>query len=193
MSNNILIFCAHPDKESFALALANQYYEGVKSTGGSAKLYNLSDLEFDPNLTRDKKYGGYMEPVLKQIQQEILTAQHLVFVYPNWWSTYPAILKAFIDRVFIKGYAYDFKDNNPIRMPLLKGKSARVIVTMDSPVWYYRWIIGAPGHKAIKKATLEYCGIKPVRFTNFSPIKNTDTKRRENYLKKAYLLGQKQI
>ena len=134
-----------------------------------------------------------MEPILVQIQQEIVAANHLVFVYPNWWSTYPALLKGFIDRVFIKGYAYDFKDNNPIRMPLLKGKTARIIVTMDSPVWYYKWIIGAPGHKAIKKATLEYCGIKPVRFTNFSPIKNTDTKRRENYLKKAYLLGQKQI
>ncbi len=193
MALDILIFCAHPDQNSFALALATQYYKGVKSSGGNVKLYNLSTLDFDPNLTRDKKYGGYMEPVLKQIQQEILEARHLVFVYPNWWSTFPAILKGFIDRIFIKGYAYDFKDNNPIRFPLLKGKTARIIVTMDSPVWYYKWIIGAPGHKAIKKATLEYCGIKPVRFTNFSPIKNTDTKRREHYLKKAYLLGQKQI
>ena len=193
MSKNILIFCAHPDKESFALALANKYYDGVKSTGGSAKLYNLSTLEFDPNLTRDKKYGGYMEPVLKQIQQEIVAAHHLVFVYPNWWSTYPAILKAFIDRVFIKGYAYDFKGDNPIRIPLLKGKSARIIVTMDSPMWYYKWFIGAPGHKAMKKATLEYCGIKPVLFTNLTPIKNTDKKRREGYLKKVYSLGQKQI
>ncbi len=193
MALDILIFCAHPDQDSFALALATQYYEGVKNTGGNAKLYNLASLDFNPNLTRDKKYGGYMEPVLKQIQQEILDARHLVFVYPNWWSTFPAILKGFIDRIFIKGYAYDFKDNNPIRIPLLKGKTARVIVTMDSPIWYYKWIIGAPGHKAMKKAMLEYCGIKPVRFTNFSPIKNTDTKRREHYLKKAYLLGQKQI
>jgi len=190
MSKKILVFCAHPDKESFALSLAQHYYKGAKQTGVDIKLYNLSELDFDLNLTRDKKYGQPLEPILQQIQQEILVSHHLVFVYPNWWATYPAILKGFIDRVFLKGFAYEFKDNKPIRKPLLTGKTARVMVTMDSPLWYYRWIIGAPGHKALKKATLEYCGIKPVRFTNFSPMKNTSIERRKTYLKKAYHLGQ---
>ena len=191
MSKNILIFCAHPDKNSFALALAQKYYEGATTKTDLVKLYNLAELDFDLNLTRDKKYGQPVEPVLQQIQAEILDADHLVFVYPNWWATFPAILKGFIDRVFTKGYAYDFIGNNPIRKPLLTGKTAHIMVTMDSPLWYYRWIIGAPGHKAMKKATLEYCGIKPVKFTNFSPMKNTSVERRNKYLKKAYKLGQK--
>ncbi len=190
MSKNILIFCGHPDKDSFALSLAQKYYEGAKSKTDKIKLYNLAELDFDLNLTRDKKYGQPVEPILQQIQAEILQADHLVFVYPNWWAIFPAILKGFIDRIFTKGYAYDFIGNNPIRKPLLTGKTARIIVTMDSPIWYYKWFLGAPGHKAMKKAILGYCGIKPVKFTNLSPMKNTSDERRNSYLEKVYKLGQ---
>ena len=182
-----------PHKSSFSLALAEEYSRAAQESGAEVSLYNLAEYNFNPNLTKDKKYGEQMEPVLQEIRTKIKETQHLVFVYPNWWGTYPAIFKAFIDRVFTKGFAYRFKENNPIRIPLLTGKTARILVSMDTPKWYYRWIYHQPGHYAIKKCTLEFCGIKPVRITTFTPIKNTTDKQREKYLKKAAQLGAKQI
>ncbi len=48
-----------------------------------------------------------------EIQQEILAADHLVFVYPNWWATFPALLKGFIDRVFLPNFAFKYRENSP--------------------------------------------------------------------------------
>ncbi len=191
MSKNILVFNAHPNTDSFCKALAIQYYEAARTNGAHIKLLHLHQLNFDLNLTSDKKYGAHMEPDLIKIQQEIKQAEHLVFVYPNWWSTFPALLKGFIDRVFIKGYAYEYPENQKFQKPLLTGKTARLIVTMDTPAWYYKWILHQPGHHAMKKSTLEFCGIKPVKITNLTPIKNTSLQQRQKYLAQVAKLGQK--
>ena len=58
------------------------------------------------------------------MQQDILWADHLVFVYPNWWSTVPALLKGLIDRMFVPGFAFKYRENSPFWDKLLKGKTA---------------------------------------------------------------------
>ena len=75
---------------------------------------------------------------------------------------------------------------------LLKGKSARIIVTMDTPKWYY-WIINrSPGHNSMKKAILEFCGIKPVMISSFAIVKSSDNLKRKKWLDEVELLGKKQ-
>jgi len=74
-----------------------------------------------------------------------------------------AVLKGFIDKVFLPGFAFQYRNGSVWWDKLLKGRSARLIVTMDTPPWYFRWIYGRPGHNAMKKAILEFCGIKPVK------------------------------
>jgi len=189
----ILIINGNPNPGSFSEALAKRYFEASKSAGAEVKLYHLHRLEFDPNLTAKNKYGENPEPDLAQIRKDIQWAKHLVFVYPNWWGTYPALFKAFIDRVFIKGFAYEYPDNQRFQTPLLTGKTARLIVTMDTPIWYYRWIYKQPGHNAMKKGTLEFCGIKPVKITNLSPIRNTSLEQRKKYLQRVAGLGKEMI
>jgi len=193
MSKKILVIAGHPDENSFSSALAKTYFDAARQSGADISILELAKVDFNPNLTANNKYGKDMEPVLTEIQQKIKEAEHLVFVYPNWWGTFPGILKSFIDRVFIKGFAYDFIDNNPIRKALLKGKTARLIVTMDTPKWYYYLVYKQPGHYAMKKCTLKFCGIKPVKITTFSPIKNTTETQRKKYLQKVLKLGQQQI
>jgi putative NADPH-quinone reductase len=189
MNKKVLIINGNPNPGSFSEALASTYYKAAKSAGATVVLHHLYKLDFNPNLILKNKYGQNLEPDLIQIQQEIKKAEHLVFVYPNWWGTFPALLKGFIDRVFIKGFAYEYPDNQTFQTPLLTGKTARLIVTMDTPAWYYRLIYKQPGHNAMKKGTLEFCGIKPVKITTFSPIKNTSQKQREKYLNKTAELG----
>ncbi len=189
---NILIINGHPDKESFCFALGESYKKGADATGAECKLVHLIDLQFNPILTSGYRKISELEPDLIKMQEAILEANHLVFVYPNWWSTFPAILKGFFDRVFLPGFAFKYRENSPFWDKLLKGKTARLIVTMDTPKWYY-WLINKnAGHNAIKVGVLEFCGVKPVKITSFEPIKSSDDKKRRQWLQEVETLGKRQ-
>ena len=189
---NILIINGHPDKESFCFALSESYKMGAYKSGANVKLFHLIDLKFNPILTYGYRIISELEPDLVQMQQDILWADHLVFVYPNWWSTVPALLKGLIDRVFVPGFAFKYKENSPFWDKLLKGKTARLIVTMDTPKWYY-WLINKnSGHNAMRVGLLEFCGIKPVKITVFSGIKSSDEAKRKKWLDQVKVLGENQ-
>ena len=186
----ILIINGHPDKGSFCAELAKSYLKGAESSGVECKLVNLCELKFDPILHIGYKTQTELEPDLLQVQQDITATEHLVFVYPNWWGTYPALLKGFFDRVFIPGFAFKYHTNNPFWDKLLIGKSARLIVTMDTPTWYYNLGFGKPGHNSMKNCILGFCGIKPVKITAFSPIRSSTENMREKWLNEIKKLGQ---
>ena len=79
-----------------------------------------------------------------------------MFVYPTWWGTMPALLKGFIDKVFQPGFGFQYRNGSVWWDKLLKGRSARLIVTMDTPPLYFRWVYGRPGHNAMKKKILGF-------------------------------------
>ena len=189
MAKQVLIINANPNQNSFSSALAQHYFTGAKDAGAEVKLVNLTDLDFDP--VYHPGTDQVMEADLLEMQKAILKAEHLVFVYPNWWGTYPALFKGFIDRVFIHDFAFRYKKNSPLPEPLLKGKSARAIVTMDTPFWYYTLVYRKSGHHSMKNSILHFCGIKPVRFTVFTPIRHSDEKTRIGWLEKVEQLGRK--
>ncbi len=187
----ILITKSHPDKESFCFAIATSYKKGVDIDEANCKLVHLIDVEFNPILKNGYRKIMELEPDLVQLQKDILWANHLVFVYPNWWATMPALLKGFIDRVFVPGYAFKYKENSPLWDKFLKGKTARLIVTMDTPKWYYWLINKSGGHNAMKIGVLEFCGIKPVNITVCTPINTSDDAKRKKWLAEIELLGRK--
>jgi putative NADPH-quinone reductase len=102
----------------------------------------------------------------------------------------PAMLKGFIDRTFLPGFAFKYRDNSPLWDRLLTGRSARMIVTMDAPVWFFRLVYGKPGHNAMKKMILEFCGIKPVKITSFGSVKRSSDKLRAGWLNRTRCLGE---
>ena len=187
----ILIINGHPDRESFCFELANHYKKGAEFSGADCKIVNLIDLEFSPILKFGYKKRTELEADLLNVQNDILESNHLVFVYPTWWGTYPALLKGFIDRVFLPKFAFKYRENSLLWDKLLKGKSARLIVTMDTPKWYYSLIYKSPGHNSMKKGILGFCGIKPVRITTLSPIKSSNESKRKKWLKQIEKIGQK--
>ncbi len=188
---NILIIQAHPVKDTFSEHLKDAYKNGAESAKGNVKILKLSELNFDLNFTQGYRGNQELEEDLVNAQKLISWADHLVFIYPNWWATFPALLKGFIDRTFLPGFAFKYREDSLLWDKLLTGKSARLIVTMDSPTWYYKWFIKAPGHHAMKKGILEFCGIKPVKITSFGPIKKSTVNQRNKWLKKVELFGNK--
>jgi putative NADPH-quinone reductase len=186
----VLIVQGNPDKDSLCQALAEAYKQGAGQTKAEVREINVRDIEFDPNLPHGYKGEINLEPGLVDAQQSIAWADHLVFVYPTWWGTMPALLKGFVDKIFVPGFAYKFRQGSLRWDRLLRGKTARLIVTMDTPPWYFRLIAGQPGHRAMKQATLEFCGVKPVRITSLGSVRASKTAARTNWLNRARRLGE---
>ena len=185
----ILVILGHPRQDSLCGALAAAYAEAARAAGAELRELTLADLAFDPVLHTG--YGGEqpLEPDLAAAQQAILWADHLAFVYPTWWGGLPALLKGFVDRVFLPGFAFKYRKDSPWWDRLLTGRSARLLVTMDTPPWYYRWVYRMPGHNQMRRTILEYCGIRPVRISQFGRVKGSPTTQRAMWLEAARRAG----
>jgi putative NADPH-quinone reductase len=192
MNKRILIIQGHPRRESYCFALADAYKNGAKDSGAEVREIIVRDLEFNPIFDGDRHQTD-LEPDLIEAQEQIRWAEHLVFIYPNWWGTMPALMKGFIDRAFSSGFAFKYRSDSPWWDRLLKGKSARLIVTMDTPPWYYRFVFHQPGHHAMKNTILEFCGVKPVRISSIGNVRSSDLRQRQKWLERVEMLGQKHI
>ncbi len=188
---NILVIIGHPDPESYCSALAHAYMEGAKGKAAQIRTIDLSQISFDPNLKYGYRKRTELEDDLKEAQELIRWADHLVIVYPTWWGTMPAILKGFFDRVLLPGFAYKYREGSSLWDKLLTGKTAHVIVTMDTPSWYNRLIYWQAGHLVMKRNILKFCGIKPVKVTEISGVNASAEEQRKKWLTKAKQLGEK--
>ncbi|HEY2494429.1 MAG TPA: NAD(P)H-dependent oxidoreductase [Paenibacillus sp.] len=191
MNKNIAIIIGHPYPKSYCNALATAYTKGATASGANIRTIDLGRINFEPNLKYGYQKRTELESDLLAAQETIRWADHLVFVYPTWWGTMPAILKGFIDRVFLPGYAFKAKPNSVMIEKLLKGKTARLIVTMDSPPWYYRLALKRAGHHIMKRGILQSCGVNPVRITEIGTMKTSSVEVREKWLLKIEALGRK--
>lgn len=185
----ILIINGHPDAESFNAALAEAYKKGAIESGAEVKEIVVRELQFNPNLQFGYRKRTELEPDLLEAQAKIKWAEHLVWIYPVWWGSLPAILKGFIDRTFLPGFAFEKRENSVWWDKLLKGKSARIISTLDQPAWYYWLVYRQPSHNAMKKLTLQFSGINPVKITTIGPLRLSKDSYRANWLKKVEKLG----
>ncbi len=185
----ILIINGHPDKESYNYAIFESYKKGAVDSGAEVKEIRIGELNFNPNLQFGYRKRTELEPDLLDAQEKIKWADHLVWVYPVWWGSVPAMMKGFIDRVFLPGFAFKKRENSVWWDKYLTGKTARLICTLDQPSWYYKWIYGSPSHKAMKKLTLGFVGIKRVKITTIGPLRLSTDAFRAKWLKKVERLG----
>ena len=103
----------------------------------------------------------------------------------------PAIMKDFIDRVFLPGFAFKKREGSLFWDKYLTGKTARLICTMDQPTWYYKLFNGSPTHYAIKKLTMEFIGVIKVKITAIGTIRLSKDTFRAKWLNKMERLGYK--
>jgi len=99
------------------------------------------------------------------------------------------LLKGFFDRVFLPGFAFKYHEGKAFPDKLLRGRSAHLLVTMDTPPWYYRWVFRMPGLHQVRKTTLAFCGIEPKRTLTFGPILGASADQREAWLLRAQAIA----
>ncbi|GAB3114776.1 NAD(P)H-dependent oxidoreductase [Janibacter alkaliphilus] len=185
----LLVIDAHPDPDSLCAALADRYAQGASDRTQVARL-TPRDLDFDPVLHQGLRGAQPLEPDLVRAQQEISDARHLAVVAPIWWGSVPALLKGFFDRVFEVRWAYHY---SPRGLPVghLKGRTARLILTTDSPGWYLNLLSGRPTERQVGRGTLGFSGVSPVRVTRYGPVRSSDLAGRQGWLDEVARLGTK--
>ncbi|OOV17782.1 NAD(P)H-dependent oxidoreductase [Flavobacterium sp. LM4] len=185
----ILIINGHPNPNSFNFAIAEQYQKGVLASGANVETITIASLNFNPNLQFGYQKRTELEPDLSDAWKKIQNADHLVWIHPVWWGGLPAITKGFIDRLFLPGMAFQYRENSVWWDKLLKGKTAHIITTLDQPGWYYRFVYARPSVNQLKKCILQFCGVKPVKVSYIGIIKTADEEQREKWLQKVYTYG----
>lgn len=191
MGKKILVINGHPNKDSLNFRIFEAYKKGAESTGAEVKEIVIADLQFNPNLQYGYQKRTELEPDLLESWEKIKWADHMVWVHPVWWGGLPAITKGFIDRLFLPGFVFESRPNSVLWKKLLKNKTAHIITTLDQPGWFYRLYFGRPSVNQLKKMTLKFCGVSPVKVTYIGIVKTATDSRREKWIQQVGRLGQR--
>lgn len=190
-SKHILIIQGHPDTaaEHYAHALASHYREGAQAAGHDVRVIAVAQQDLPP-LRNQADFNADPPAAVKTCQDNIAWADHLVIIYPLWLGTMPAVLKAFFEQVFRPGFAFGGQTSKGLWQKKLKGKSARIVVTMGMPAFVYRFFFGAHSLKSLERNILGFVGIGPVRETLIGMVEASAEKRGQ-WLQRMEKLGRK--
>ena len=191
MGKRILLILGHPSTTSFCAALAERYAQSALDAGHEVRQLRLGEMVFDPVLRDGYQQFQTLEDDLNAAQSDILWAEHLTLVYPIWWGGIPALLKGFFDRVLLPGFAFKYRKGKAFPDKLLNGRTAHLLVTMDTPPWYYRLIYRMPVLHEVRKTTLQFCGIKPLRTLTFGPVLGSTDQQRRSWLQQAQAIARR--
>lgn len=194
---NILIINGNPARErsTFSAALADHYLHHAEMAKHCVTSFKLAELTFDPIQHEGYAKEQPLEPDLLTLRDAMVEADHWVLIFPLWYGLPPALVKGFIERIFVKGFAFEYEGLYPIPLPILKGKTVRVIITCSMPNFVYDWLSGKPTNKALQ-TLFALCGIKVAGFTIFGSIVETSpagTSRYHRYFEQLRAIGTKGI
>lgn len=196
MPRRVLILIGHPDPSPDRLcrALASAYAEAAERAGHSVRKIDLALLDFPMLRTMQEFEHGEIPSSLGEAAEAVVWAQHFVFVFPLWLGTVPAMLKAFLEQVMRPGtaFAYPAKGKG-FAKSLLRGRSARLVVTMGMPAAVYRIWFFSHGIAGVRRGILNFVGIRPVRETLFGMVDTASDARRANWLKQMRRLGERAV
>ncbi|MBU2892481.1 NAD(P)H-dependent oxidoreductase [Colwellia sp. D2M02] len=180
----ILVINANPKSISFCKSIAERY---AKTAGSkhALKQIDLNAMNFEINLQEGYDKELALEPDLVAFQEMLLWAEHIVIISPVWWGSMPAKFKGVIDRTFLPDFAFKYHKGKSIPEKLLKGRTSELIITLDTPTFWYKYVQGNPIYKNLKRTILDFSGIKNTSATYFGPVISASEQVRKTWLTKV--------
>jgi putative NADPH-quinone reductase len=177
----VLVLLGHQRLGSFCHAITQTAIEELRAAGHEVICHDLYAEKFDAILTEPElAKGASLDPVVQQHCRELVEAQGYLVVHPNWWAMPPAILKGWLDRVFRQGVVYEFTATGVV--PKLKGKTAVVLTTSNTPREDELRLFGDPLENLWKNCVFEYCGVENYCRRNFESIIMSTPEQRAAWL-----------
>lgn len=191
-SRRLAIIDGHPDPDPgrFVHALARSYARGAAAAGHETQLMTIADMDFP--LIRDRRdwEGSHLPADIRAAQQTIAWAEHLLILYPLWLGDMPALLKGFFEQVMRPGFAFTPSASGRFPRKELKGRTARVVVTMGMPALFYRAFYGAHSVRSLERNILSFVGIRPSARLLIGNVEGDDAAAREGWLEELFGLGE---
>lgn len=191
MARKVLVINGHPDgsPQRLCAALAQAYAEGAREGGHSVETISIADLEIPYLRTQTEFEKGGVPESLKAAADAVMRAEHIVFVFPLWLGTMPAMLKSFLEQVLRPGVAFEYGDKGP--KTLLSGRSARMVVTMGMPAFVYRLYFLSHGVAGLRRSILRFVGFNPVRTTLIGMVTMGGSDKRSKWPARMKALGRR--
>ena len=193
MAKKILILDANPSKFSYTACLSEEYEINARQSGFEVEILKLRELDFDPILHYGYNRNQELEPDLKKAQELLKWCDHLVIISPVWWYSMPALLKGFIDRVFLPGYAFEV-EVNPKRkvIKMFNDKTATLIYTYGGPKHNMGNMSIDPFGQQLKYGFLYFCGFKNIKlYPLYETVGFRNIKRRQLFIEKVINIAKK--
>jgi putative NADPH-quinone reductase len=188
-SDRVLVLDGHPDAGSLCGALATTAAKAAEARGAAVKIIRLSELVFDPVLVGGYRTRQTMEPDLVTFLEALRWCDTLILVHPMWWGAAPAKLKGLIDRVFLPGIAFAYEGDGHFPKKLFEGRTARVLVTTDTPGWYL-WLGYRNGWlNTLRRQILDFVGLKVTRMKTIGPIRGATPPMITGFFEAARAIG----
>ncbi|MEW1931624.1 NAD(P)H-dependent oxidoreductase [Rhodococcus sp. NPDC079359] len=175
-----LVVVSHSDPDSLTHHVARSVSDAIRVAGNTVETADLAAENFDPRFEdADLKLfrgNGTTPADVRAEQERIDRADHLVLVFPMYWWSMPALLKGWIDRVFVSGWAYQYSPGVGFDKKLDRLTVHLVALAGDDADSFERHGVDAAFRTQIERGIIEYCGAT-VGSTNF--LYETDTRSRE--------------
>ena len=192
MASRIALIQGHPDRTGAHLdhAMADAYARGAEAAGHEVSRIDVAALDF-PLLRTQAEFEHEQAPeAIRPAQDALANADHWVIIFPLWLGTTPALLKAFLEQLMRPGFVLA-DAGGAGRSRRLKGKSARLVVTMGMPALLYRTYFRAHGVKYLARSVLGFAGIRPVRTSLFGLVATRSDRARQRWLARMERLGRR--
>ncbi len=190
MAKSICLINGHPhdDDRHFCHALAAAYEQGAREAGHDVDVIELAKMDI-PVMSDPLEFDNPPPPQIIEAQEKIKAADHLFIVYPIWMGTMPALVKAFFEQISRNDFALATNEEGGWPRKMLKGKSARVVVTMGMPSAAYKLFFGAHGVKGFESGILGMSGFHPIHDTLIGGVGGLSEEKSERHLKHMRELG----
>ena len=174
----------HPSPRSFSHAMAERAEETLRELGVEVAHHDLYAEGFEP-------VGGG-DALVGQHRAELAAADLVVICHPNWWSMPPAMLKGWIDRVFVPDVAYR---DAPIGQPPIGLLKARALVfnTGDTPPEREAAVFGDPMQRIWETGVFDFCGVRTVVRRMYGPVTSSTVEQRAIWLDEVAALVAKAV
>lgn len=195
-TKRIFILLGHPSTDCLSARLASAYEKGARDAGHQVRRTNLGQLSFDPILHKGYRVIQQLEPDLLKVQEDIRWCDHFVVVYPNWWGSMPALLKGMFDRMWLPGFAFQYRKDREGKntfgwRKLLKGRTARVIIpTGNSP--FLIWLVFGSFTSTIRWGILWYAGFR-TRVSAIAPSETAPEWKVASWLSRMQSFGKRAV
>lgn len=188
-SSRVLVLDGHPDATSLCSALAAAAAATAQARGAEVQMLQLSAMDFDPNLAHGYKQQQAHEPDLVTFLDAVRWCDTFILVHPLWWGAAPAKLKGLIDRAFLPGIAFAYEGDGHFPKKLFEGRTARVLITADTPPWYLRFGYRNGWLHVLRRQILDFVGLKVTHMKVVGTIRDATPARIDQFMDAARKLA----